>query len=112
MKSDVPLVKSESMLRWLILVLACLMLVGSYYCYDIPAALKTQIDDYMGDPSDYEVKFGLLYTLYAAPNVRHVCFEFFVTKDSFVIFRSFCLSLEDIWLIDLEYAFVCLFLLL
>ena len=45
------------------------MMVGSYYCFDIPAALKTQIDDYMGDPSDYEVKFSLLYTLYAAPNV-------------------------------------------
>ncbi len=64
-----PLRKCESPMRWAILVLACLMLVGSYYCYDIPAAIKTQIDDYMGDPSDYEIKFGLLYTLYAAPNV-------------------------------------------
>eukprot|EP01038_Epipyxis_sp_PR26KG_P013919 gene13919-18666_t len=61
--------KCQSPLRWIILILACLMMVGSYYCFDIPAALKTQIDDYMGDPSDYEVKFGLLYTLYAAPNV-------------------------------------------
>ena len=45
------------------------MMVGSYYCFDIPAALKTQIDDYTGDRSDYEFYFNLLYTLYAAPNV-------------------------------------------
>lgn len=61
--------KSESIWRWAILVLGCLMMVGSYYCFDIPAALKTQIDDYMGDPSDYEISFGLFYTLYSAPNV-------------------------------------------
>lgn len=66
---NVPLDKSTSSTRWIILILACLMLVGSYYCFDIPAALKTQLDDYMGDPSDYEMRFGLLYTLYAAPNV-------------------------------------------
>lgn len=45
------------------------MLVGSYYCFDIPAAIKQQIDDYLGDPGDYETLFSLLYTLYAAPNV-------------------------------------------
>lgn len=67
---DQPLQKCTSPLRWVILVLACVMLIGSYYCYDIPAAIKTQLDDYMGNPSDYELKFGLLYTLYAAPNVR------------------------------------------
>ena len=64
-----PIDKSKSSTRWIVLVLACLMLVGSYYCFDIPAALKTQLDDWMGDPGDYEFKFGLLYTLYAAPNV-------------------------------------------
>jgi hypothetical protein len=61
--------KCQSQWRWLILLLGCLMMIGSYYCFDIPAALITQIDDYMGDPSDYDIKFGLLYTLYAAPNV-------------------------------------------
>lgn len=61
--------KCKSPYRWLILFLGCTMMVGSYYCFDIPAALKTQIDDYMGNPDDYEVKFSLLYTLYAAPNV-------------------------------------------
>lgn len=70
--NDQMIAKSKSPLRWIILVLACVMLIGSYYCYDIPAAIKTQLDDYMGNPSDYELKFGLLYTLYAAPNVRLV----------------------------------------
>ncbi len=61
--------KSKSLLRWPILVLACLMLVGSYYCFDIPSAIKQQIDDYYGDPGNYETMFSLLYTLYATPNV-------------------------------------------
>eukprot|EP01036_Dinobryon_divergens_P034713 gene34713-44896_t len=61
--------KCRSPFRWLILLLGCLMMVGSYYCFDIPAALKTQIDDYFGDQDDYEFNFSLLYTLYAAPNV-------------------------------------------
>mgnify|MGYP003385769914 FL=1 len=79
---DRPVIeKSTSSHRWIILVLACLMLVGSYYCFDIPAALKTQLDDHMGDPGDYELKFGLLYTLYAAPNVILPFFGgFFVDK--------------------------------
>lgn len=61
--------KPKSPLRWIVLVLACLQLIGSYYCYDIPSAIKTQIDDYMGDPSNYEFLFSLMYTLYSAPNV-------------------------------------------
>ncbi len=69
LQSTIPIEKSRSPLRWPVLLLACIMLVGSYYCYDIPAALKTQIDDYMGDPSDYETYFALLYTLYSVPNV-------------------------------------------
>lgn len=61
--------KPKSRLRWLVLVFACLMLIGSYYCYDIPAACKTQLGAYMGFTSEYETYFGLLYTLYAVPNV-------------------------------------------
>ena len=67
--NGISIEKSNSPYRWVILVLACLMMVGSYYSYDIPAALKTQIDDYTGNSSDYELNFSLLYTLYAAPNV-------------------------------------------
>lgn len=54
--------KAQSPLRWLVLILGCVIMIANYYCYDNPAALKTQIGDYMGDPSDYETMFSLLYT--------------------------------------------------
>jgi MFS family permease len=60
--------KCESPQRWIILLLSCVMLLGSYYCFDIPSALKSQIHDYMGDSDNFETQFALMYTLYAAPN--------------------------------------------
>jgi hypothetical protein len=64
--------RSESPVRWTILVFGCLMMVGSYYCLDIPAALKTQLGNYMGNTDSYETNFQLLYTLYAFPNVSEI----------------------------------------
>ena len=68
---DVVLIKSkaESPTRWMILFLASVMMIGNYYCYDIPAALHNQMDDYMGQPSDFETYFSLLYTVYSIPNI-------------------------------------------
>lgn len=79
--------KSTSRMRWVILLLGCLMMVGSYYCFDIPAALKTQLEDQMGSEGDaFEVEFSLLYTLYAAPNVILPFFGgYFVDKLGFRI---------------------------
>lgn len=31
--------KSDSVMRWPVLAFACLMMLGSYYCYDNPSAL-------------------------------------------------------------------------
>lgn len=61
--------KSESVWRWAILFFTCVMMIGNYYCYDIPAALNSQMDDYMGKPDDFETLFSLLYTVYSVPNV-------------------------------------------
>ncbi len=61
--------KSESPWRWAILFLTCTMMIGNYYCYDIPAALNSQMDDYMGKPSDFATLFSLLYTVYSIPNI-------------------------------------------
>jgi MFS family permease len=61
--------KTESSYRWVILFLTCVMMIGNYYSYDNPAALKTQIDDYMGNPDDFETLYNLLYTVYSIPNV-------------------------------------------
>ena len=66
-----PESKNQSPWRWVILALGCLMMIGPYYCFDIPAAVKTQLKNRMGNPTDYEVQFNLLYTLYATPNVRN-----------------------------------------
>jgi hypothetical protein len=36
---------------------------------DIPAALKPQLEKYMGDSKNSEYNFGLLFSLYSIPNV-------------------------------------------
>ena len=46
-----------------------MMMIANYYCYDIPAALHQQLDDFMGKPSNFESYFSLLYTLYSVPNI-------------------------------------------
>ena len=62
--------KPASKLRWSVLGLSCIMMLGSYYCFDIPSAIKTQIGDYMGTSAeDYENYFALMYSLYAIPNI-------------------------------------------
>lgn len=52
--------------RFFALLFLCLMSFGSYFCYDNPAALETQIkDDMKVDIFNY----SLLYSLYSWPNV-------------------------------------------
>ena len=64
--------KPEMWARWPMLVLICLMMMGDFYCYDNPAALKEQLKTKFADkftPSQYETNFQLLYSAYAFPNV-------------------------------------------
>ncbi|CAI5744989.1 unnamed protein product [Peronospora destructor] len=63
--------KSELHVRWLVLFLSCMLMIGNYYCFDNPAALKSQIQQHFNTlPKDqYEVLFNLLYTLYSIPNI-------------------------------------------
>ena len=62
-----------SRLRWATLFLCCVVLFGSYYCYDNPAALHDQLRarlvPWAVAPGAFEYEFGLLYTAYSAPNV-------------------------------------------
>jgi MFS family permease len=51
-------------------------MVGNYYCYDIPASLHKQLQDYlprnttsMPKYSNFELLFSLLYTVYSVPNM-------------------------------------------
>ena len=66
--NSLVILKPQSRFRWIILLLSCVMMVGSYYAYDIPAALKSPLDDYMGNPDDFETLFSLLFTVYSIPN--------------------------------------------
>ena len=63
--------RSSLQLRWVILVLAMIMLLGDFYAYDIPAPLHQQLEDLMFDGSDssFEVYFNLMYTVYSFPNI-------------------------------------------
>jgi nitrate/nitrite transporter NarK len=56
--------------RWIILTLNCILLVGNYYAYDIPASIKLQMEDYLEFPSStYEYLAGLFYSSYSIPNM-------------------------------------------
>ena len=44
--------KTQSPLRWAVLFSSCAMLIGNYYCYDNPAALKTQLQHSLGEDDD------------------------------------------------------------
>lgn len=66
-------------------------MIGSYYSLDIPAATKNQLESYMGG-GDFETRFQLLYTIYAAPNVRNVCCVNCLLSP---LGRLFCLYLVD-----------------
>lgn len=58
--------KSDSRWRWAILGFSCMAMIGNYYCFDNPAALKSELDAY-ADLSESE--FNMLYTVYSLPNI-------------------------------------------
>jgi MFS family permease len=61
--------KNNSPYRWLILLLASLMLVGMMWCFDTPSAVKSQMNEYMGHAEDFETEFALLFSFYSFPNI-------------------------------------------
>ena len=85
--------KSQLKSRWLVLFFLCIAMVGSYYSYDNPAALKTQIEDKMDDPNDYETMFNLLYTVYSIPNIFLPFFGgYFVSKVCLLFSTYYCMD--------------------
>lgn len=50
-------------------IVVCMMMMADFYCYDIPAALKSQLSDHMNNPSNFETSYALLYSVYAVPNI-------------------------------------------
>lgn len=75
--------RSSSRLRWLILCLTVLILLGPYYAYDNPAATQVALRTYFQVPqtinensttaqnttfADFNVNYELLYSTYSLPN--------------------------------------------
>ena len=58
--------RSKSCFRWIVLFLSCWAMFGSYYCYDNPTALATQMKDEYNLNS---IHYNLLYSVYSFPNV-------------------------------------------
>ncbi|RLN59538.1 hypothetical protein BBJ28_00021041 [Nothophytophthora sp. Chile5] len=58
MRDDL-LPKSQQPVRWLVLFLSCVLMIGNYYCFDNPAALKSQLQQHFNKiPKDrYEFLF-------------------------------------------------------
>ncbi|XP_048460134.1 major facilitator superfamily domain-containing protein 1 isoform X4 [Rhincodon typus] len=56
--------------RFVVLVIMCFLGFGSYFCYDNPAALQTQV---LSDMKVDTIRFMQLYALYSWPNVI-LCF--------------------------------------
>ena len=72
--------KPDLPVRWLVLFLACLMMIGNYYCYDNPSALLSQLQDLMPQ-SGFDFKFNCLYSVYSIPNMALPFFGgYFVDK--------------------------------
>jgi len=59
----------QSSKRYIVLTLACCLLVSVYYCYDNPSALESQMTDPNGDFRLTNVNFNLLYSVYSFPNI-------------------------------------------
>ena len=57
----------ETKLRWSILTLASILLIGYYFCYDSPAPLKTAL---LAPPYNLsENQWSGLYSIYSLPNM-------------------------------------------
>ena len=70
--SGLPVTKPELPARWLALLLMSLLLLGSYYTYDNPAALHDQLADHFSGQmgkDQFEYSFNLMYTVYSLPNI-------------------------------------------
>ncbi|KAL4501214.1 hypothetical protein ABPG73_013952 [Tetrahymena malaccensis] len=64
--STKPMSIRQTWVRWIALALACLIMIGSYMCYDFPQTLQSQLQKTNGY-SDTQV--NLLYSVYSFPNI-------------------------------------------
>lgn len=61
--------KSKRPSRWLVLVLACILLFGNFYAFDTPAAVNVPLKNYLGiDYEAWQYYLNLFYSVYSLPN--------------------------------------------
>ena len=53
----------------IVLVLLCLVGLGSYFCYDAPVALEVELKKHIGNPNLTQQQYNGLYYFYNYPNV-------------------------------------------
>lgn len=64
--------------RWVVLFFISVVSIGSYFCYDNPSALQTQLTDIF-DINTFE--YTILYSVYSLPNIILPLFGgFFIDK--------------------------------
>lgn len=72
-QEEEKILRSHYGTRWLVLALSCLLMIGNYYCYDNPAALNLQLQNYFQDTeyggSGWQEWFALMYSVYSFPNI-------------------------------------------
>ena len=61
--------KSKLGVRWLVLLLLSLLMIGNYYCYDNPAALYSQLAAEFAGTPHFDFYFDGLYSVYSLPNI-------------------------------------------
>jgi len=56
----------QTNLRWVMLVFGCIFLMGSYFCYDIPAVAQPTFENSYYDLTALQV--NEMYIIYSLPN--------------------------------------------
>lgn len=78
--------KSSSRVRWLVLLLSILVVLGPYYSFDTPLGTQAALKDYFDIPAQlsanstvamnstaaaFNLHYNLLYSVYSLPNTVH-----------------------------------------
>ena len=81
LQNSKPTQSYRAKMKYPALILACLLSIGAYFCYDNPAALESHLTDPNGTFKLSHVNYSLLYSVYAFPNIIFPFFGgFFVDK--------------------------------
>lgn len=77
--------------RWGILILSSFLIMGDFYAYDVPYAIKEhlRLKFYSAIPTNFDYYFNLLYSVYTFPNIFMPLINGYITdKVKFVILKN------------------------